>query len=805
MTAPTEKLTNILKLEAEKYQDRAVLGGLARYADTWLRESQTAFGPDAADWVQAVAQRLRTYSDLPDTPARRQAMTALLEIIESGPGAARQMEEKPAAAPPPAKPPETDQIPSHSHTGLDSPITTLRGVGPRQASLLEKLGVRVIRDLVYLFPRRYDDYSQLKPINRLEYGEEVTIIAKVWDAGTRDTRGGGKLFKAVLSDSTGFVEATWFNQPYLGDRIEAGQQIVISGKVDEYLGRLCFNSPEWELLDKELLHTARIVPVYPLTKGISAKWLRRLVKYSVDYWSKRLPDHLPASVREEEGLMNLEAAIVQAHFPDDQRTLQKARYRLAFEEIFVLQIGLLQQRHEWRSEPGRPLAVDESFLRDFAGALPYELTGAQNRALQQIVADLRTDQPMNRLLQGDVGSGKTVVAAAAMALTVAAGAQAALMAPTAILAEQHYQTIGGLMEKVPERAPTRARGVRVRLLTGNVTGQERDEIYAGLADGSVDIVVGTHALIQEGVEFKELAFTVIDEQHRFGVRQRGALRQKGYNPHLLVMTATPIPRSLELTVWGHLDVSIIDEMPPGRKPVATRLILPTERERAYGFVRNQVEKGHQAFIICPLVEESDKIEAKAAVEEHRRLQEQVFPDLKLGLLHGRLKGDEKEATMAQFAQGELDIVVATSVVEVGIDVPNATVMLIEGADRFGLAQLHQFRGRVGRGEHDSYCLLVSESSSEDAQERLRAVEATNDGFELAQKDLEMRGPGEFLGTRQAGFPDLKLASVTDLRLVEAAREAARRFFETDPELANPDNRLLARRVAQFWKGEGEVS
>ncbi|MBU0703751.1 MAG: ATP-dependent DNA helicase RecG, partial [Chloroflexi bacterium] len=375
---------------------------------------------------------------------------------------------------------------------------------------------------------------------------------------------------------------------------------------------------------------------------------------------------------------------------------------------------------------------------------------------------------------------------------VAAGGQAALMAPTEILAEQHF---ANLKSQIPN----------LKLLTGSVTGQEREEVLAGLAEGSVDVVVGTHALIQESVQFKELALAVIDEQHRFGVSQRAAIRQKGYNPHLLVMTATPIPRSLELTLWGHLDVSTIDEMPPGRKPITTRLILPTERERAYSFVRSQVEKGRQVFVICPLVKESDKIEARAAVEEHERLQKYIFPDLKLGLLHGRMKGEEKEGTMARFVRGELDILVATSVVEVGIDVPNASVMLIEGADRFGLAQLHQFRGRVGRGEHDSYCLLVSGSPSPEAQERLQAIEATGDGFELAQKDLEMRGPGEFLGTRQAGFPDLKLASVTDLQLIEAAREAARRFFETDPELADPDNRLLARRVAQLWKGEEEVS
>jgi ATP-dependent DNA helicase RecG len=477
----------------------------------------------------------------------------------------------------------------------------------------------------------------------------------------------------------------------------------------------------------------------------------------------------------------------------------------------VLQLGLLRQRHEWRSVPGRPIPVDDPVLEAFVRALPFQLTPAQQRALQQIVADLRSDQPMNRLLQGDVGSGKTVVAALAMALTVTAGAQAAMMAPTEILAEQHYATLTRLFASWPAFAgaaspeamtesgsPGQLPGIR--LLTGSVTGQEREKVYAGLADGSVGVVVGTHALIQESVRFRELALTVIDEQHRFGVHQRAALRQKGYNPHLLVMTATPIPRSLALTVWGHLDVSVVDEMPPGRKPVVTRLILPTERERAYAFVRHQVEKGRQAFVICPLVEASDKIEVKSAVEEYERLQKHVFPDLRLGLLHGRLKSDEKEAAMAQFARGELDILIATSVVEVGIDVPNATVMLIEGANRFGLAQLHQFRGRVGRGEHDSYCVLVSDASSAEAQERLHAVEATSDGFVLAQKDLEMRGPGEFLGTRQAGLPDLKLASVTDLRLVEMAREAARGFFKTDPELQDPDNRLLARRLAQFWEG-----
>jgi ATP-dependent DNA helicase RecG len=657
--------------------------------------------------------------------------------------------------------------------------------------------------MLTFLPRRYDDYSQLKPINRLEYGEEVTIIARVQDAHVRETRGGQRLFKATLDDGTGSLEVTWFNQPYLANKIKPSQQIVISGQVDEYMGRLCFTSPEWEPLREELLHTKRIVPVYPLTEGISGKWLRRLMKRTVTYWVRRLPDYLPSSVQEEEGLLDLETAILQAHFPSNHQLLRRARRRLAFDELFVLQAALLKYRYEWRSEPGQSVPVRDDVLETFVEGLSYDLTPAQERSLQQIVDDLRSDRPMTRLLQGDVGSGKTVVATAAMALAASTGAQAALMAPTEILAEQHYHTIGNLLRETLDG------NLSVALLTGSVTGQDREDVYSGLKDGSIDVVVGTHALIQEGVVFDQLALAVVDEQHRFGVRQRGALRQKGYNPHLLVMTATPIPRSLQLTVWGHLDVSVIDEMPPGREPVVTRSILPTGRGRAYGFVRSEVEKGRQAFIICPLVEESDNVEAKAAVQEYERLRERIFPDLEVGLVHGRMTGEEKETTMAAFARGELDVLVATSVIEVGIDVPNATVMLIEGADRFGLAQLHQFRGRVGRGEHASYCLLVADSASEQAQERLQAVEATNDGFELARKDLEMRGPGEFLGTRQSGLSEavlaMELADVADLRLVERAREAARRFFKTDRELADPAHRLLARRVARLQQDGGEIS
>jgi ATP-dependent DNA helicase RecG len=804
MTTPTEKLTKIIQLEAEKHQDKAVVGGLVSYADTWTRRAQSFFGSQASGWVKEIAERLRTYSDLPDTTARREALTALRAVVTQGP--------EPASPPPPPAPKPADEQPQRPaqsgysakrKVNLKSPVTALHGVGPRRSELLSRLGLHTIRDMLYFLPRRYDDYSRLKSINRLELGEKATVIARVRTADVYKTRAGRPLFKAVLSDGTGHLEVTWFNQPFLANSIKPGQQIVISGQVDEYLGRTCFNSPEWEPLRDELLHTKRIVPVYPLTEGISGKQLRRLMNRTVTYWARLLPDYVPISVLQSEGLLDLESAILEAHFPTSQEMLRRARQRLAFDELFVLQLALLRQRREWRSQPGQPVGVQADVLQAFLQGLPYQLTQAQHRALEQIIADLRSDKPMTRLLQGDVGSGKTVVAAAALALTACAGAQAALMAPTEILAEQHYQTIRTLLRRTPGLE------LNVRLLTGSTTGQEREETYAGLEHGTTHVIIGTHVLIQEGVAFDRLALAVVDEQHRFGVRQRAALRQKGYNPHLLVMTATPIPRSLQLTVWGHMDVSVIDQMPPGRQPVTTRLILPTARERAYAFVRSQVERGRQAFVICPLVEESDKVEATAAVEEYERLQQHIFPDLELGLLHGRMTGEEKETTMARFVRGELDILVATSVIEVGIDVPNATVMLIEGADRFGLAQLHQFRGRVGRGEHASYCLLVSDSSSERAQERLKAVEATNDGFVLASKDLEMRGPGEFLGTRQSGFSEavvsMELASLADVRLVARAREAARRFFRTNPRLDDPADRLLAQRVGRIVEEGGSIN
>jgi len=798
MLPPVEKLEKILILEKKKgYTDRAVIGGLGEYSTVWHKEAREATDdPFLVRLIQETAALLGRYSG--ESIERRQEIVQ--EILREW--GSKEKEVKPRKKRVPA---DKEAPPSEARMNLDSAVTELHRVSDTYAKRLGRLGVATIRDLLYLFPHRYDDFSSLKTIDKLEYGEEVTIVGTVRETRERTARRGQSLVTSTISDGTGVIQATWFNQPYLVKRLGPGKQIVISGKVDEYLGRPTFSSPTWEPLDKELIHTGRLVPVYPLTKGVGARWLRRLMKRTVDYWSLRLPDHLPLAVRKKRHLPNLEAAMQQIHFPSDWEMLEQARRRLAFDELLMIQLGVLKQRREWRERPGQPVQIDGPLLRTFLESLPFTLTQAQEKALSEILDDLQKPQPMRRLLQGDVGSGKTVVAAAAMLMTVASDMQSVLMAPTEILAEQHYTNLSALWGELWLPGVTKLSS-HLRLLTGSLKQSEKEKIYGEIASADAKIIIGTHALIQEGLKFRNLGLAVIDEQHRFGVTQRASLRQKGHNPHVLVMSATPIPRTLALTVYGDLDISTIDELPPGRKEIVTQWMKTRERERAYGFLRSRVEESQQAFIICPLIEESEKIEAKAAVEEYRRLQGEIFPDLRLGLLHGRMTAEEKETVMRAFYQGELDILVSTAVVEVGIDVPNATVMLIEGADRFGLAQLHQFRGRVGRGEQQSYCLLLAESPSDMGEQRLQIIESTQDGFKLADEDLKMRGPGEFFGTRQSGLPDLKVARLSDARVLEEARAVAKETFQEDPDLSLPQNRLLARRLGEFWyRGRGDLS
>ena len=720
-------------------------------------------------------------------------------------------------APPELEPiPEEDEeldeepayvAPTRMDFGLDADVSRLQGVGKVKAAQLERLGVTTVRDLLYHFPRAY---RPVKRISELMYGDDATVICQVSHINSYQTRNGFHITDVVLMDPTGGITAKFFKQPWVAKSLRPRQFIVVSGKVDRDLNKLSFKSPEYEPLTKELqrlLDAARVYPVYPLTEGIKANWLRKTERGVVGFWADKVVDPLPSALRASANLMPLSTALREIHFPSSMETMAAARHRFAFEELLYIQLGVFRQRRKWRQEPSKALHIEPDFLARFESGLPYALTGAQKRAIGEIFHDIQESAPMSRLLQGDVGAGKTVVAAAALLVAVMNQSQAVLMAPTEILAEQHYKTITTILPALSEHLRVNP---RVKLLIGSMKPREKQQVQQEIAAGEVDIAIGTHALIQEAVNFPKLTLAVIDEQHRFGVEQRAMLRQKGQDgaeirPHILVMSATPIPRTLALTVYGDLDLSILDEMPPGRTPIMTKWLEPKERERAYSFIRKQVGEGRQAFVICPLIEESETIDARAAVEEYERLRSQVYPDLRVGLIHGKLRPAEKDAVMEEFRQAQIDVLVATSVVEVGIDVPNATVMLIEGADRFGLAQLHQFRGRIGRGAYQSYCMLLADKSGSTSDDRLKVIEGTQDGFKLAEADLLLRGPGEFFGTRQSGLPDLKVAQLTDVKLLEQAREVAEEIFDQDPELRAPENQLLKKGMQEFWHGEGDLS
>ena len=692
---------------------------------------------------------------------------------------------------------------------LSAPVQSCdKRIGPRRAELLTKLGIVTLDDAIANLPWRYEDRGNIKKLSQLTYGALETVTGEVIAAEVIQTkRQRVKVFELVITDRTGVLVGSWFNQPFMQKTFRVGQRVVLYGvvKANPYRGgRAQMDNPEFEVLDEEegdslLVHTGRIVPIYHTTAGISPRLLRSIMKNIIDSCAAAIVEPLPAELVQKYGLLPAREAVAEVHFPEREKDIvllnrgrSKAHRRMIFEELFVLELGLARRKRAIAGEKKgiafRPMATLETALRS---SLPYRLTAAQERVITEIKRDMGTDHPMNRLVQGDVGCGKTVVALLACLLAVENGFQACVMAPTEILAEQHARNMAAL---------TAALDVTVLSLTGSLRKKEREQALAGIASGRAQIVVGTHALIEQDVRFHRLGLAIIDEQHRFGVLQRSTLKAKGYEPDVLVMTATPIPRTLAMTVYGDLDVSVIDEMPPGRSPVNTRLFYESKRQEAYRLMEEELRTGRQVYVVYPLVEETEKSDLKAATEMAVHLQQDVFPDWRVGLLHGRMKGAEKEQVMAAFKAGEVHLLVSTTVIEVGVDVPNATVMVIEHPERFGLAQLHQLRGRVGRGEHQSWCVLMGPRMFVDeTRERLLSFVRTNDGFQIAEEDLRLRGPGEFFGTRQSGLPDLRAANILrDADLLETCRQEAFSLTERDPELtAYPDLRAL---VERRWRG-----
>jgi len=691
-------------------------------------------------------------------------------------------------------PTSTSVLPAHrraSASPLRAPVQYLKGVGPARAAALARLGVSTVGDLLVHLPRRHEDRSRLTPLRDLAHGSETTVQATVAAVSQFRPRRGLVVVKAALLDDSGIAYAVWFNQPYLKQQLRRGMRALFFGRVERRGGEITLQSPEFEPVDgsaEETWHTGRLVPIYPATEGLSQRVLRTLVRTALTLHAAEAEDILPQELLAARGLPPLPQALWAVHFPERVEAQQAARRRLAFEELLVLQLGLALRRRQ-TARLARPFQYAPGTLVDrFIAALPFPLTAAQQRAIAEIIAEMRGPHPLSRLLQGDVGSGKTVVAVAAMLLCVQGGRQAALMAPTEILAEQHYLTVRRLVGDL---------GVRVALLTGGRSAAQRAQVRQAVQSGQVDLVVGTHALIEDEVTFARLGLVVVDEQHKFGVLQRARLRRKGFAPDVLVMTATPIPRTLALTLYGDLDVTVLDELPPGRRPVATYWRQAAARPKVYAFVRQQIAEGRQAYVVCPLIEDSEKLQAKAAAQLAEELSREFFPGLTVGLLHGRMPAEEKDRVMDALRRGEIHVLVATTVIEVGIDVPNASVMVIEDADRFGLAQLHQLRGRVGRGSHRSYCILIASPTTEEGRRRMEVMVATTDGFRIAQEDLRLRGPGELLGTRQHGLPDLRVADLqVDLPLIEEAREVAAEIVRRDPGLRAPEHAGLREAVRE---------
>lgn len=676
---------------------------------------------------------------------------------------------------------------------LNSPVQFLKGVGPRRARQLERLGIKTVGDVLEHFPRRYEQAAGFRPIAQAIRGpEEIQRVqGRIVAAAGQRPRPGLHISTVAVEDETGVLWAIWFNQPFILQRLQAGDYIALSGKIENRYGRYQMVNPTLEPTVQSSAGIDPFLPVYPVTAGISQKIMRGIVRQALNAGLSHVEEFLPAAVRERHGLMARAEALANLHFPRSKEHYCKARTRMAFEELFMLQLALGLLRLNFIDKtPGIAHSPPGPSLQEFYRRLPFRPTPAQVRVIDEILADMAAERPMHRLLQGDVGAGKTVVAAAALWNSARNGYQALMMAPTEILATQHRHSLEKLL------APW---GIRVELLTGSIKAKERERILREAVQGKIDVLVGTHALLEDDLLLPRVSLAITDEQHRFGVRQRARLAGKGKTPDVLVMTATPIPRTLALAYYGDLEVSILDGLPPGRRPVKTYWVKTGGRRRVYQFLQRQVNAGRQAYVVCPVIEDADGQETKAATVWHDRLA-RALPQLRVGLLHGRMPGREKTQIMEAFRTGEIDVLVATSLIEVGVDVPNATIMVIEDAHRFGLAQLHQLRGRVGRGPYQSYCFLIGDPASPVAQKRLRVLEQTSDGFKVAEEDLVLRGPGELLGTRQHGMPELRVADLTrDLSLLEVARKEARRILADDPDLQHPDHRLLKLGLDRLYR------
>jgi ATP-dependent DNA helicase RecG len=685
----------------------------------------------------------------------------------------------------------------------DTSVQYIKGVGPARAKLLEKLNISTLEDILFYFPWRYEDRKNLRRISDLRFGIHETTTGNVVSSGVITTpRKRMKIFEATVQDDSGLLVCKWFNQPYLKDYIREGDDIVLSGVVKGGLNAsigLDMENPDFEIIGKEdqFIHTLRLVPVYGATEGLRPKQLRTLIFNAINSHIGLVREYLPEGIIKRNDLKPLEWAVREAHFPEDlsdidelNRRMSPAHRRIIFDEFFLLELGLAFLKRRETIEKGISFNKESGLVESFIKGLTFNLTDAQKRVIEQITSDMKRPVPMNRLLHGDVGCGKTVVALTSMLIAVGNGYQACLMAPTELLAEQHYINIHKTVE---------ALGLKAVLLTSSTKGRPLEDITSGDAQ----VVIGTHALIQKAVEFKVLGLAVIDEQHRFGVVQRAEMRRKGLNPDILIMTATPIPRTLALTLYGDLDISIIDELPSGRRPIKTRVLFSSQKDEVYSILESELSKGRQAYIVYPLIEESEKVDLKSAIDGAEALKKK-FPNRRVGLVHGRVDRDERESVMDSFKSGEIDILVATTVIEVGIDVPNASLMLIVHAERFGLAQLHQLRGRVGRGDYDSYCLLLAyHPFSDDAKRRLKAMGSTGDGFRIAEEDLAIRGPGEFFGTKQSGLPDLMIADIIrDIDILEIARREAFELAEADPGLKKYP--LLKETLQKRWKGKLEL-